>query len=86
MEYSLSLTTRAQADTLERILRVTRHRGFRVQSLNMELHSSGANQQQSMQLIVSSERPLALLLTQLNKLIDVHNIELNEPASASATA
>ncbi|WP_026958391.1 MULTISPECIES: acetolactate synthase 2 small subunit [Aliagarivorans] len=84
MEYSLSLTARGQDELFERVLRVTRHRGFRVQSMELSQHGSGYEQQQHIALRVSSERPIHLLRSQLEKLVDVQQVELNATHSAAS--
>ena len=71
--YSLSLNLKFKPETLERVLRVIRHRGFKVTSLNMRQDApSDAN----IQLTVVGEREIILLTNQLNKLIDVIDSKL----------
>ncbi|AQS38269.1 acetolactate synthase, small subunit [Shewanella psychrophila] len=68
MSYQLSLTLMQQPEVLERVLRVVRHRGFKVTKMNMQLEGD-----QSVQLAmqVESERAIELLTNQLDKLFDV---------------
>ena len=66
-QYQLTLTATKRPETLERILRVTRHRGF-------ELVSLQAHQQEKvieLQMTVQSQRAIELLVHQLIKLPDV---------------
>ena len=55
-EYKLELVARHRPEVLERILRVARHRGFTVTTMEMT---------------VRSDRTLELLVNQLVKLLDV---------------
>ncbi|MCG9695408.1 acetolactate synthase 2 small subunit [Shewanella sp. Isolate11] len=68
MIYNLALTLASQPEVVERVLRVTRHRGFKVNTLDMQLAANGTTQ---LGMVVESERALELLSHQLNKLIDV---------------
>lgn len=66
-------------EVLERILRVVRHRGFKVELLNWKDETS------QLLLTVSSERSINLLTSQLIKLFDVTNvIELNDVAQSKS--
>lgn len=74
--YSLFIKARSCPEVVERILRIIRHRGFELFSLNMiscnELH----NKQITLSLTVFSNRSIYLLYTQLDKLIDVDYVEI----------
>lgn len=70
-QYQLSLKANKRPETLERILRVIRHRGFEVKSLNVEANDATFE----LKLILVSNRQLSLLTHQLEKLFDV--IEIN---------
>ncbi|MDX2320940.1 MAG: acetolactate synthase 2 small subunit [Moritella sp.] len=61
------------AEVLERILRVIRHRGFRISSL----HSVEMNDCNNIKITVtvSSQRPIDLLYKQLDKLFDVSQLD-----------
>lgn len=69
--YQLTLRANKRPETLERILRVIRHRGFELKSLNVESEEHIFN----LTLTLSSQRPLTLLTHQLEKLFDI--IEIN---------
>ncbi|TLU75119.1 acetolactate synthase 2 small subunit [Mannheimia varigena] len=69
--YQLTLRANKRPETLERILRVIRHRGFELKSLNVESDECIFN----LTLTLSSQRPLTLLTHQLEKLFDI--IEIN---------
>lgn len=75
----LKLIVNQSPEVLERILRVTRHRGFKIEQLDWH-HESG-----ELILTVSSQRALHLLTTQLAKLVDVQEIiELNTPQATKS--
>jgi acetolactate synthase II small subunit len=85
MIYNLALTLAQQPEVLERVLRVTRHRGFKVTTLDMQLAANGT---MLVDMVVESDRALELLSHQLNKLIDVTECkvlstqQLSQPVSA----
>ena len=66
-EYKLELVVRHRPEVLERILRVTRHRGFTVTTMEMTLIET----QVQLKITVRSDRTLDLLVNQLVKLPDV---------------
>lgn len=68
--YQISISAQWRPETLERILRVVRHRGFVV----VDLQSRLENQQVKMELTVQSERALSLLTNQLTKLYGVTDV------------
>ena len=63
-EYKLELVARHRPEVLERILRVTRHRGFTVTTMEMTLIET----QVRLKITVKSDRTLDLLVNQLAKL------------------
>ncbi|MEG9498797.1 acetolactate synthase 2 small subunit [Mannheimia indoligenes] len=70
-EYQLTLKANKRPETLERILRVIRHRGFEVKSLKVEANNATFE----LELTLVSQRQISLLTYQLEKLFDV--IEIN---------
>ncbi len=68
MIHTLELELQQRPEVLERVLRVTRHRGFKVTMMNMRA-SNNANTR--LDLEVDSEREISLLSNQLTKLVDV---------------
>ncbi len=70
-QYQFVIKANKRPETLERLLRVIRHRGFEVLSLNAENNGT----EMTLNVAVQSERAVELLLNQLVKLPDV--IELN---------
>ncbi|URJ28197.1 acetolactate synthase 2 small subunit [Candidatus Blochmannia vicinus (nom. nud.)] len=74
--YSLCIKARFCPEVLERILRVIRHRGFELNTLNMSSHNKFDNKKINIFLTVSSNRAIFLLSAQLNKLTDIYHIEI----------
>lgn len=70
--YQISISAQWRPETLERILRVVRHRGF----VAVDLRSRLENQQIKMELTVQSERALSLLTNQLTKLYGVTDVSV----------
>lgn len=70
MQHQLTLRANQRPETLERILRVVRHRGFEIVSL----HAEQQNDELQLSLTVQSERDIALLFNQLAKLEDIEQI------------
>lgn len=70
-QYQFVIKANKRPETLERLLRVIRHRGFEVLLLNAENNGTEI----TLNVAVQSERAVELLLNQLVKLPDV--IELN---------
>jgi len=60
---------------LERILQVTRYRGFLINGMNAEVNTG--NNIATITMSVSSERPISLLVDQINKLIDIKGVEVD---------
>ncbi|MBI6549518.1 acetolactate synthase 2 small subunit [Xenorhabdus lircayensis] len=74
MQHQLAIQARFCPEILERILRVTRHRGFQVSALNMDHATDSDNV--SIELTVTSQRSVNLLFSQLMKLVDVAGVEI----------
>ncbi|GAA3542390.1 acetolactate synthase 2 small subunit [Zobellella aerophila] len=72
-QHNLQIETQFRPEVLERVLRLTRHRGFRVD--DMEMSTSVDCQKLNIRVTVSSERPIQLLSRQLEKLMDVTRVE-----------
>ena len=66
-KYKLELVARHRPEVLERILRIARHRGFTVTTMEMILIET----QVQLKITVKSDRTLDLLVNQLVKLPDV---------------
>lgn len=81
-QYQLNLITGSRPEVLERVLRVVRHRGFALCQLNMETVPDSSSLR--IAVTVASERPIQLLQSQLNKLIDVFHVEALDQSEQSA--
>ncbi len=84
MQHQLSIEARSRPEVLERVLRVVRHRGFRVCALNMAPQTNAENI--NIQLTVASLRPVDLLSAQLSKLLDVACVEIQQMTSQQIRA
>ncbi|MFI3245601.1 MAG: acetolactate synthase 2 small subunit [Ferrimonas sp.] len=71
-QHTIYLEMNATSDVMERVLRVTRHRGFTVATMQMQAGHDGSH----MAVTVYSDRPIDQLTRQLDKLIDVHSCRL----------
>ena len=71
MEHQIELTAQHRPEVLERVLRVIRHRGFTVTQMDMQLIDDKVR----LKFTVKSDRTLDLLVSQLEKLPDV--LEIN---------
>lgn len=83
MIHSLELTVQQRPEVLERVLRVTRHRGFTITQMQMRMNDDASL---SLDMEVDSERAIELLSNQLNKLIDVTQCKVLLPLSLQQTA
>lgn len=72
--HSLFIKAKFCPEVIERILRVIRHRGFKLYALNTLLYNTPNQQQINIFITVISDKTINLLHTQLNKLIDVNDI------------
>lgn len=83
MIYSIALTVHQRPEVLERVLRVARHRGFKVTRLNMQLNENNTS---VVDMVAESERAAGLLSNQLEKLIDVIECQVLSTGTLSPTA
>ncbi len=81
-QHQLNLITGSRPEVLERVLRVVRHRGFALCQLNMETVPDSSSLR--IAVTVESERPIQLLQSQLNKLVDVFHVEALDQSEQSA--
>ncbi|HDL7092022.1 TPA: acetolactate synthase 2 small subunit [Yersinia enterocolitica] len=77
IQHQISIQARFRPEMLERVLRVVRHRGFQVCAMNMSPMINAENI--NIELTVASGRPVDLLSSQLNKLMDVACVEILQP-------
>ncbi|MDF0535171.1 acetolactate synthase 2 small subunit [Shewanella yunxiaonensis] len=82
MIYHLILTLEQRPEVLERVLRVTRHRGFRVCEMHM---SEQDDKHLLLDMTVASERAIELLSRQLVKLMDVTACEVQSSQPLAST-
>lgn len=83
-QHCLTIRTRNEPVVLERLLQVTRYRGFELTAMDMRpLAEFGS---MLITLNISSDKPISLLTNQLNKLYDIQTLELQsaQPQSLSA--
>lgn len=83
MQHQVAVQARFNPETLERVLRVVRHRGFQICSMNMETATDAQNI--NIELTVASQRPVELLFSQLSKLVDVARVDIQQRATSSQT-
>ena len=69
---------------LERILQVTRYRGFLINGMTASVNN--ANNIATIELLVSSDRPISLLVDQINKLVDIKGVEVDNSDSQLCSA
>jgi acetolactate synthase II small subunit len=73
--YKLIIMTDDKQVVLERILQVTRYRGFLINGMTASVNN--ANNIATIELLVSSDRPISLLVDQINKLVDIKGVEVD---------
>ncbi|GGI80465.1 acetolactate synthase [Shewanella gelidii] len=83
MIHALELELHQRPEVLERILRVARHRGFKIIKMNMR---STSDVDATMELEVDSERTVDLLSNQLTKLVDVTQCRVLSSTQTAQTA
>jgi acetolactate synthase II small subunit len=74
-KYQLIIMADDRQVVLERILQVTRYRGFLINGMNAKVNTG--NNVATITLQVSSERPISLLVDQINKLIDIKGVKVD---------
>lgn len=77
--YKLIIMTDDKQVVLERILQVTRYRGFLINGMTASVNN--ANNIATIELLVSSDRPISLLVDQINKLVDIKGVEVDNSDS-----
>ncbi|KTR47638.1 acetolactate synthase 2 regulatory subunit [Pantoea ananatis] len=83
-QHQLSIEARFRPEILERILRVVRHRGFQVCSMNMVTVANTENI--NIEMTVASQRSVDLLSSQLRKLMDVACVQTQQQTSQQIRA
>ena len=79
-QHILTIQTGFEVVAIERLLQVTRYRGF--QLCGMEMKPMTDNSGLLVTLNILSDKPISLLTAQLNKLYDVQHLELHAPTAA----
>jgi acetolactate synthase II small subunit len=74
-KYQLIIMADDKQVVLERILQVTRYRGFLINGMNAKVNTG--NNVATITMSVSSERPISLLIDQINKLIDIKGVKVD---------
>ena len=74
-KYQLVIMADDKQVVLERILQVTRYRGFLINAMNAEVNTG--NNVATITMTVSSDRPISLLVDQINKLIDIKGVKVD---------
>ncbi|MBT0722007.1 acetolactate synthase 2 small subunit [Tatumella sp. TA1] len=75
-QHQLTIAASHRPEVLERILRVVRHRGFEIKT--MQMAQTSGPQQVNIEMTVASNRGIELLSTQLTKLIDVASVHITQ--------
>lgn len=83
MQHQVAVQARFNPETLERVLRVVRHRGFQICSMNMETATDAQNI--NIELTVASQRSIELLFSQLSKLVDVARVDIQQRDASAQT-
>lgn len=73
-QHRLTIEAYFRPEMMERILRVVRHRGFQICTMNMVSEVNAGKI--IIDMTVISPRSVDLLSTQLNKLLDVANVQV----------
>lgn len=81
-KYTLIIMTDDKQVVLERILQVTRYRGFLIDGITASVNN--ADNIATIELLVSSDRPITLLIDQINKLVDIKSVKVDNKTSQQA--
>jgi acetolactate synthase II small subunit len=83
-QHTLKITASDQPTVLERLLQVSRYRGFTVTGMTM--FPSNESKQLDIELSVASEQPVANLEKQLNKLFDILDVNVENKETQQCRA
>ncbi|MDX3775322.1 acetolactate synthase 2 small subunit [Chromatiaceae bacterium AAb-1] len=84
MNHTLTITVNDEPAVVERLLQITRYRGFRLCGLDLKPLADTTGL--LITLSVVSDKPVQLLTSQLNKLYDIKSLELATPDVAALRA
>lgn len=79
LHHQFAVQARFRPEAPERILRVIRHRGFQICTMNMSTAVSDGCI--NLELTIAGSRPIELLFNQLTKLVDVTCVEVQQTTS-----
>lgn len=82
--YKLIIMTDDKQVVLERILQVTRYRGFLINGMTAQVNTG--NNIATIELLVSSDRPISLLVDQINKLVDIKSVAVDDSSAQLCSA
>jgi acetolactate synthase II small subunit len=82
--YTLIIMVDDKQVVLERILQVTRYRGYLINGITAKVNTG--NNIARIELFVSSDRPISLLTDQINKLVDIKSVKVDNNASQLSKA
>ena len=82
--YTLIIMVDDKQVVLERILQVTRYRGFLIDGITAKVNTG--NNIATIELLVSSNRPISLLTDQINKLVDIKSVKVDSNTSQLSEA
>ena len=84
MNHVLTIQTKNQPVVLERLLQVTRYRGFEVAGMEMKPMADFSGLLVTLSIV--SDKPISLLTNQLNKLYDIEFLDCVESELTQAEA
>lgn len=84
MNHVLTIQTKNQPVVLERLLQVTRYRGFEVAGMEMKPMADFSGLLVTLSIV--SDKPISLLTNQLNKLYDIEYLDCVESQLTQAEA
>ena len=84
MNHLLTIQTKNQPVVLERLLQVTRYRGFEVAGMEMKPLADFSGLLVTLSIV--SDKPISLLTNQLNKLYDIEFLDCVESELTQAEA
>ncbi len=84
MNHVLTIQTKNQPVVLERLLQVTRYRGFEVAGMEMKPMADFSGLLVTLSIV--SDKPISLLTNQLNKLYDIEFLDCVESDLTQAEA
>ncbi len=78
--YQLLIHVDDKQVVLERILQVARYRGFLINGIDAKVNTG--THIGTIKLLVSSARPIELLVDQINKLVDIKDVKVDNTGAA----